>query len=291
MKFEKYDILAQILELDDIEEGKFDNFDLKNISQYRSHIRRLFRDFKRELEQELRDSISEGDTITLFYILGDMETTLRYHYKERENLEEKYNDFITPNNIILYFRFFDQKQWIIRKTISLIQVQKDAITKGQKVYKQIKKKLELQAIKTKTIANRNHYFSWKRSPESREKLFDALKSKKFIDIDTDFELFEKAFVIFPAKIPKNTVPFAIKWVDKNVNKTYTKKSLVYLIEEMVRLEIIVNPNTANKRNKIISFLFSHDGETRLTRLSENIERSKPKRKADIDKILKSLGNV
>lgn len=289
MNYESFDKLSEILTFNNIEEGKFDNFDVKNVSLYRSHIRKLYRDFKTELERSMRYPITEEDIISLYYLQGIIYSCFKYpESDERIYLMETYGDFITHDNLIFYLRFFDQKKIILRKTEALINAQLNAIERGKTTYKKLKKKTDIQAFIDKSTKNRSNYFSWKKSSEAREGLFNALVLKKFIEINTNLEQFKRGFVLQSERPPKDTVPYSIKWIDRNVNKTFTKKSLVYLIDELARLKIIENPITANKRNRVISYLFSHDGKTQLTRLSEDVKKSNPRRKSDIDKIIRDL---
>ncbi len=164
MNYESFDKLSEILTFNNIEEGKFDNFDVKNVSLYRSHIRKLYRDFKTELERSMRYPITEEDIISLYYLQGIIYSCFKYpESDERIYLMETYGDFITHDNLIFYLRFFDQKKIILRKTEALINAQLNAIERGKTTYKKLKKKTDIQAFIDKSTKNRSNYFSWKKS--------------------------------------------------------------------------------------------------------------------------------
>lgn len=291
MKFEKYDLLIEELSKEYPDVGKTFNDDSSLLKQIRSHYRKLYNDFRREQVKILKEPLTEEVIRVLLFNHEHLMGELYALKEERMVLEYDYEDYVTFTNLLTYIHFNYEKQRQIKKILKTLELFEHAIFKGEEIYSDLNKKSEYKVYTTRAINNRSNYFSWKKSPEARENLFNALVSKKFIDFNTDFEHFKKAFVIHPERIPRDTIPFAIKWIDRNINKTYTRKSLVYLIDELARLRIIEDPITANKRNRIISYLFSHDGETQLTRLSEDIKKSKPKRKGDIDKIVKNLGNV
>lgn len=290
MKFEKYDKMVKTLALKGVGENTFNSFDINKFSEYQTLLRDNFSEFKQEQENNLRVPFTENDLIAMHLNIGHMEGYKKYFKKELDTLDGEYKKFINDSNLLLYKQFQNEKIRYVDKILSFISKGLKAISDGSNMFSQIGKKSEIQIMSANAKKYKHDYFRWERTPDARERLYEALIKEKFLDPNTKYDVFKKAFVCKHEGIPKNVIHLSIKWIDRNVNNSYSKKSLVYFIDELINNKIIVNPLTSNRKNKIISFLFSHDGNTILTRLSQDKEKREPKRDSDIDSIIMSLNN-